>query len=156
MRRRDDRRRRRCHRDLRPAGRDRSSLTEPDRDLSAAERRHPRRRHDDRDLHRHRRQRQQLVELFAVVVTHEAPPTPPSAGAVGEPVGPGGTFVANHGRTIPVKVALSVGGTAATTGSATTVTPCGGGSAVTQPLAYSGGRWNANFDTSRVGPTATP
>ena len=65
----------------------------------------------------------------------------------------GGTFVANHGRTIPVKVALSVGGTAATTGSAIlTVTPCGGGSAVTQPLAYSGGRWNANFDTSRVGP----
>ena len=29
--------------------------------------------------------------------------------------------------------------------------PCGGGDATTVPLTWSGGRWNANLDTSTLG-----
>ena len=67
-----------------------------------------------------------------------------------EPVGSGtDTFVANRGRTIPVKVSLSIDGAVRTTGSARlTVRPCGGGEAVVLPLTFGGGRWNAALDTS--------
>lgn len=70
----------------------------------------------------------------------------------GEPVGVGtGTFVANRGRTIPVKVELRVDGVARQDGDAAlAVTPCGGGRAVVLPLEYGGGRWNAGLDTSTL------
>ena len=53
-----------------------------------------------------------------------------------EPVGSGtDTFVANPGRTIPVKVALSIDGEVRTSGSARSDRPpCGGGDAVVLPL----------------------
>ncbi len=68
----------------------------------------------------------------------------------GEPVGvgDGGTFAANRGRNLPVKVTLAVDGANRTTGDATlTVAPCGGGAGTTVPLTYGGGRWNAAIDT---------
>ena len=65
-----------------------------------------------------------------------------------EPVGGGGTFTANRGRSVPVKVVLAVDGMTRTSGDAhLVVTPCAGGAAITLPLAYSGGRWNAGLDT---------
>lgn len=68
----------------------------------------------------------------------------------GEPVGAGSdTFVANHGRTIPVKATLSVDGQVVATGAAFLhVTPCAGGAAVDVAMAYSGGRWIAALDTA--------
>jgi hypothetical protein len=67
-----------------------------------------------------------------------------------EPVGAGTeTFVANLGRTIPVKVVLIVDGAERTAGEATlAVAPCGGGEPVVLAMAYDGGRWNVLFDTS--------
>ncbi len=68
-----------------------------------------------------------------------------------EPVGGSDTFVANRGRSIPVKVKLSVDGTTRTTGLARlTITPCGGGDPLVQALTFSGGRWNASLDTGRL------
>jgi HYR domain len=69
-----------------------------------------------------------------------------------EPVGGGAdNFVANRGRTIPVKVALVVDGVNATSGNAhLTVTPCLDGSGVVQELTFGGGRWNASLDTSQL------
>jgi hypothetical protein len=84
---------------------------------------------------------------FDVSVTYVAPH---SASAVwGEPVASSGAvFSANRGRTVPVKVELSIDGTVRTSGDARlTVTPCGGGDAVTMALSFSGGRWNASLDT---------
>jgi hypothetical protein len=71
--------------------------------------------------------------------------------AWGEPVS-GGTFSANRGRTVPVKVTLAVDGVARTRGTATLrLTPCGSGSpATTAALVYSGGRWNTSLDTSSL------
>lgn len=71
-----------------------------------------------------------------------------------EPVGvaDGGTFVANRGRNLPIKVVLSVDGAPRTSGAAAlSVAPCGGGPATTVPLTYGGGRWNANLDTGPLG-----
>jgi hypothetical protein len=67
-----------------------------------------------------------------------------------EPLSPSGaTFAANRGRTLPVKVSLSVDGTVRTTGDVGLVlVPCGGGDATTVAMAYGGGRWNASIDTS--------
>ena len=83
---------------------------------------------------------------FDVSVTYVAPHT---ASAVwGEPVA-GAVFSANRGRNVPVKVELSVDGSVRTSGDARlTVTPCGGGDAVTMALSFSGGRWNASLDTA--------
>ncbi len=75
----------------------------------------------------------------------------PSAAATWlEPVGSGSdSFDANRGRTVPVKVILSVNGKVRTTGPAALhVTPCSGGDPVVLALTYGGGRWNASLDTS--------
>ena len=87
---------------------------------------------------------------FQVTVDYVAPHT---ASAVwGEPIGGfEAAFVANRGRNVPVKVQLSVDGAVRTTGDAyLTVTPCTGGTAVTLPLAYGGGRWNVGLDTTAL------
>jgi HYR domain len=88
------------------------------------------------------------LDAFDVTVTYVAPHT--ASATWGEPVdGTGSTFVANRGRTIPVKVELFVDGVARTTGDARlTVTPCEGGSPVSIALAPSTGRWNASLDTT--------
>jgi hypothetical protein len=70
-----------------------------------------------------------------------------------EPVGDGqAAFVANHGRTIPVKVRLFVDGVERSSGQAQlTLTPCDGGAvALELALEWSGGRWNASLDTSML------
>lgn len=85
---------------------------------------------------------------FGVTVTHV--PSHTASAAWGEPiaVGDGGTFAANRGRNLPIKVTLAVDGVVRTSGSADlSLVPCGGGSATTLPLTYSGGRWNAALDT---------
>jgi hypothetical protein len=87
---------------------------------------------------------------FDVSVTYVAPHV---ASAVwGEPVAGSGTvFTANRGRNIPVKVELSIDGSVRTSGDARlTVTPCGGGDAVTMALSFGGGRWNASLDTTTL------
>jgi hypothetical protein len=69
-----------------------------------------------------------------------------------EPVaGSGSTFVANRGRTIPVKVRLFVDGVERTSGDAVlSVAPCGGDVIARSPMAWSGGRWTVSIDTSRL------
>jgi hypothetical protein len=69
-----------------------------------------------------------------------------------EPVaGSGSTFVANRGRTIPVKVRLFVDGVERTSGDAVlAVAPCGGAITAQSPMAWSGGRWSVSIDTSRL------
>ncbi|MGK2849882.1 MAG: HYR domain-containing protein [Candidatus Limnocylindrales bacterium] len=85
---------------------------------------------------------------FAVSVAYV--PSHVASGTWGEPVGQGTTvFVANRGRTLPLKVVLAVDGVARSTGDAIlTVTPCGGGAAVVRTLTFGGGRWDAALDTS--------
>lgn len=78
-----------------------------------------------------------------------------ASGAWAEPVGQGSSvFVANRGRTVPLKVLLTVDGQPRSTGDAiVTVAPCGGGPAVVRTLTFGGGRWDAGLDTSDlVGP----
>lgn len=62
----------------------------------------------------------------------------------------GGTFLANRGRTIPVKVVVRTDGVARMVGDVTlALEPCvGGPAATTLPLHFSGGRWNGLLDTS--------
>jgi hypothetical protein len=90
---------------------------------------------------------------FSVTVVYEPPPPPPPTHAASavwlEPVaGPGATFEANRGRTIPVKVRLFVDDQERSSGDATLrLTSCGGGGAVDLPLTWSGGRWNVSLDT---------
>lgn len=83
-------------------------------------------------------------------VTVEYAPAHAASGTWAEPVGQGtSVFVANRGRTLPLKVVLAVDGEVRSTGEATvTVTPCGGGAAVARSLTFSGGRWAASLDTS--------
>jgi hypothetical protein len=85
---------------------------------------------------------------FDVTVTYVAPHT--ASATWGEPIaGPDTTFVANRGRTVPVKVQLFVDGVARTSGVALlTATPCTGGSPMTIDLTFGSGRWNASLDTS--------
>ena len=90
---------------------------------------------------------------FSVTVTYDPPPPPPpthTASAVWlEPVaGAGSTFVANRGRTIPVKVRLFVDDHERTSGEAALrVTACGRTTGVELPLTWGGGRWNVSLDT---------
>lgn len=90
---------------------------------------------------------------FAVTVVYDPPPPPPpthTASAVWlEPVaGAGSTFVANRGRTIPVKVRLFVDDRERTSGDAALrVIACGRTTGVELPLTWSGGRWNLSLDT---------
>jgi HYR domain len=61
------------------------------------------------------------------------------------------TFVANPGRTLPIKVRLFVDSVERTSGTAgLTLTPCGGGSAMQLALDWGGGRWNHSLDTSML------
>ena len=92
--------------------------------------------------------RNTATDTFDVTVTYVAPHV--ASAMWGEPVdGSGSTFSANRGRTIPVKVELFVDGEERTTGVAhLSVTPCGGGSAMTVDLTEGNGRWNASVDTS--------
>jgi len=86
----------------------------------------------------------------AFVVTVDLVTSHTASATWGEPVGiaDGGTFAANRGRNLPIKVTLAVDGVTRTTGDATlTLVPCGGGVATSLPLTYSGGRWNAAVDT---------
>jgi hypothetical protein len=92
---------------------------------------------------------------FTVTVVYEPPPPlpPPSetASAVWlEPVaGSGSTFVANRGRTIPVKVRVFVDDRERTTGDASLrLSSCGTTTVVELPLTWGGGRWNVSLDTS--------
>jgi hypothetical protein len=70
----------------------------------------------------------------------------------GEPIaGNETTFIANRGRTIPLKVELFVDGVAATSGDASvTLSPCATGSGLSLALTHGGGRWNASLDTSAL------
>jgi len=70
----------------------------------------------------------------------------------GEPVATsGGTFVANPGRTVPVKVDLFADGVEQTSGAGMlVVTTCAGAAAVSVPLTWDGGRWTGHLDTSSL------
>ena len=87
---------------------------------------------------------------FDVTVVFVAPHT---ASAIwGEPIaGNGTTFIANRGRTIPLKVELFVDDVAATSGDASvTLSPCATGSGLILALTPGGGRWNASLDTTAL------
>ena len=73
----------------------------------------------------------------------------------GEPVATNGeTFVANAGRTIPVKVRIFANGVEQTAGVATlSVATCAGTAVVSLPMTWGGGRWNASLDTGAFGPS---
>jgi hypothetical protein len=68
----------------------------------------------------------------------------------GEPVAStGDTFVANNGRTIPVKVELFANGVERSTGrAALSVVGCAGGTPLDIELTWDGGRWTGHLDTS--------
>ena len=89
-------------------------------------------------------------DAFDVVVTYVAPHVASVAWL--EPVGASTeVFVANRGRTVPVKALLSVDGEARSAGAAQlTVTPCGRGDGAALPMTFGGGRWNAALDTSAL------
>lgn len=88
------------------------------------------------------------VDSFDVTVQYVAAHV--ASGTWAEPVGQGtSVFIANRGRTVPLKVALAVDGMLRSTGDAiVTVTPCGGGTAVVRALTFGGGRWDAALGTS--------
>jgi hypothetical protein len=71
----------------------------------------------------------------------------------GEPVSsPGGTFVSNGGRTIPVKVELFADGVEQTTGEGSlSIVGCDGGTAMVMALSWDGGRWNGHLDAGSLG-----
>jgi hypothetical protein len=68
----------------------------------------------------------------------------------GEPVGTGvDAFVANAGRTLPIKVQVVANGVERTTGRVDlSVASCGGGAVWSGPLAWDGSRWTGHLDTS--------
>jgi hypothetical protein len=91
---------------------------------------------------------------FDVTVQHV--PSQTAAAVWGEPVGvtDGGTFAANRGRNLPVKVTLTVDGVIRTSGQAgLQVAPCGGGAGTSLFMTYGGGRWNAAVDTGSLAGT---
>ncbi len=71
----------------------------------------------------------------------------------GEPVATSGsTFVANPGRTVPVKVEIFADGVEQSHGDATLeLATCDGGSLGALDLGWDGGRWAAHLDTGRLG-----
>jgi hypothetical protein len=97
------------------------------------------------------------VRSGSFVVTVEQVATHTARAVWLEPVGAGGSIVANRGRSLPVKVQLFVDGVERTSGDADlTVTPCGGGTTRTLDLAFGGGRWNLALVTaSLAGPCYT-
>ena len=72
----------------------------------------------------------------------------------GEPVATdGGVFVANVGRTVPVKVEVFADGVEQTSGDARLgVATCAGVAAIDLPLAWDGGRWVGHLDTGGLAP----
>lgn len=72
----------------------------------------------------------------------------------GEPIGGSpAALVANQGRTIPLKVAISANGVEQTAGTAAVrVVSCGGGDPLAVPLAWGSGRWNGHLDTTSLRP----
>lgn len=92
----------------------------------------------------------QASASFVVDVAY-APPVVASA-TWHEPLGvDGSTFVANRGRTVPIKVTLRIDGELRTVGAASLrLDPCGGGNPVARSLTFGGGRWNAVLDTSTL------
>jgi hypothetical protein len=68
----------------------------------------------------------------------------------GEPVASSGdTFVANPGRSVPIKVEIFADGVEQGSGQATlTVTPCDGGPGLAIALGRDAGRWTGKLDTS--------
>ncbi len=88
---------------------------------------------------------------FTVDVTYVAPPHV-AAVTWFEPIGADTTtFMANRGRTIPVKADLWIDGARRTSGDAELrLVPCEGGAAMHLPLAFSGDRWGAKLDTSML------
>jgi HYR domain-containing protein len=89
---------------------------------------------------------------FAVNVTLAAPTVAWTA-LWGEPLATDGSaFVANAGRTVPVKVRLFADGVERTHGSAIlTVATCAGSPAGSLTMTWSGGRWNGSVDTGSLG-----
>ena len=91
---------------------------------------------------------------FPVSVSFVEPTTTTWSAEWGEPVG--GTpavLIANHGRTVPVKVWILADGVEQTSGNALLwLTPCGGGDAASVALAWSSGRWTVNLDTAMLAP----
>ena len=87
---------------------------------------------------------------FRVTVRYVAPRVASAAWL--EPVaGSTSTFVANRGRTVPIKVQLFVNGSPVSSGApGLQLTPCGGGATSELPLAWSGGRWIVSVDTSSL------
>lgn len=88
---------------------------------------------------------------FSVNVTY-VPPVAWSA-VWGEPVASGGaTFLANAGRTIPVKVEMFANGVEQTHGEAKLgLASCGGTVLGSIDLTWDAGRWNGKLDTSMLG-----
>ena len=85
---------------------------------------------------------------FAVTVRYVPPVTWTTTW--GEPIGSSGSpFVANPGRTIPVKVEMLANGVEQTSGTARlAVAVCGGGPVMTINLAWGAGVWSGHLDTS--------
>jgi HYR domain-containing protein len=71
----------------------------------------------------------------------------------GEPVATdGSTFVANAGRTLPVKVRIFADGVEQMSGSAAlAITTCAGAPSASIPMTWGGGRWNGSLDTGTLG-----
>ena len=88
---------------------------------------------------------------FSVDVRYVSPVT--WSAVWGEPVATnGGVFVANQGRTVPVKVELFANGVEQTHGTgALTLTTCTGAAAGSVALTWDGGRWVGHLDTSMLG-----
>jgi len=90
-------------------------------------------------------------DSFAVHVTYVSPVT--WTATWGEPVATiGATFVANLGRSVPIKVEIFANGVAQTHGRALlALATCGGTNAGSIELTWDAGRWNGKLDTSMLG-----
>jgi hypothetical protein len=93
-----------------------------------------------------------IARSFTITVTYDNP-TAEYAVEWGEPIS-GGTLTANPGRTVPLKIRVSVDGAEKQSGEAyLSIAPCGGGDVVaTVPLTFSGGRWMGHIDTGALNP----
>jgi hypothetical protein len=90
-------------------------------------------------------------DSFSVHVTYVSPVT--WTATWGEPVATvGATFVANLGRSVPVKVEMFANGVEQTQGRGLlSLASCDGKAAGSIDLTWDGGRWNGKLDTSTLG-----